>query len=95
MQYRRDIVEQARAEIGNQYALVNVVAKRANQLSRGAEPLVVDGGINLEKPVITALKEIAAGEVTVKPQLTIVGKHTASRKVKVDGALSDSIDDVA
>ncbi len=46
----------------NKFALVHLVAKRVLQLRKGEEPLVP----SLNKEVVSALREIAAGKVKLK-----------------------------
>ncbi len=48
-------------KVGSRYLLVNVIAKRAREISAEAE----EEGVSLEeKPVSMAVKEIAEGKVT-------------------------------
>jgi DNA-directed RNA polymerase subunit omega len=49
--------------IGNRYAIVVAVAKRARQLNAGAKPLV---DIDSKNPTTIALHEISAGLVTIE-----------------------------
>lgn len=55
----RVTIEDSLRYIENRFALVLVAAKRARQLFNGARPLV----ISKNKPVVTALREIAEGKV--------------------------------
>lgn len=50
-------------KVGNKYTLVVAAAKRARQLNEGARPLVEEEGA--PKPVLLALKEIAAGRLVI------------------------------
>ena len=54
-------VEDCLEKIDNRYDLVLLAAKRARQLSFGADPLVKE---NHDKPTVMALREIAEGMVT-------------------------------
>ena len=47
--------------VGSRYLLVNVVAQRARQIASEADIL---GEELTEKPVTTAIKEVAAGKLT-------------------------------
>ncbi len=53
-------VEDCLDHVDNRFELVLVAAKRARQLSMGAEPLVE---LENDKPTVVALREIAAGHV--------------------------------
>ncbi len=58
----RVTVEDAVEKVGNRFDLILVAARRARQLAtQGKEPLV-DAG--LDKPTVTALREIEAGLIT-------------------------------
>lgn len=46
--------------VDNRFQLVLIAAKRARQLTFGAEPLVEDDN---DKPTVLALREIAAGKI--------------------------------
>ena len=48
-------------KISNRYLLVNVVAKRAREIAQDVED---NGDILIEKPVKTAITDIAEGRVT-------------------------------
>ena len=62
--YRRTIFSRSFRQIGNKYALVDVLAKRALDLFKGAAPMVVSESKN---PHIIAAEEIAAGKIRVVP----------------------------
>jgi DNA-directed RNA polymerase subunit omega len=47
--------------VDSKFSLVNVVTKRAKQLNNGAAPLTDE--VNPNKPVSTALSEVAAGKI--------------------------------
>lgn len=58
----RVTVEDAVSKVGNRFDLILVAARRARQLAtQGKDPLV-DAG--LDKPTVTALREIEAGLIT-------------------------------
>jgi DNA-directed RNA polymerase subunit omega len=57
----RITVEDCLANVDNRFQLVLVAAKRARQLSGGAEPCVPKEN---DKPTVLALREISAGFVT-------------------------------
>ena len=58
----RITVEDCLDHVANRFELVLVGARRAKQLLKGARPLVESDN----KDVVTALREIAAGEVTIE-----------------------------
>jgi DNA-directed RNA polymerase subunit omega len=61
----RITVEDCLDKVSNRFTLVLGAASRAKQLLKGARPLVESDN----KEVVTALREIAAGKVTVeKPE---------------------------
>ena len=57
-------VEQLAGKCSSRYKMVIGAAKRALELSQGAQKLV-EGGLK-DKPAITALREIADGKVELK-----------------------------
>jgi DNA-directed RNA polymerase subunit omega len=57
----RITVEDCLEKIPNHFALIVAAARRAKQLLKGAQPLVDSDN----KEVVTALREIAAGKVTL------------------------------
>ncbi len=57
----RVTVEDCLDNVENRFQLVLVAAKRARQLTLGADPHVVRGN---DKPTVLALREIAGGFVT-------------------------------
>jgi len=62
----RITVEDCLRHVPNRFELVLVAAQRAKQLLQGKRPLVDSDN----KELVTALREVAAGQVTVeKPQL--------------------------
>ncbi len=58
----RITVEDCLDHVSNRFELVLVAARRTKQLLKGARPLVESDN----KEVVTALREIAAGEVTLE-----------------------------
>ena len=59
----RITVEDCLSIVPNRFSLVLVAAERAKQLLNGAEVLLEEGTDN--KEVVSALREIAAGEFTI------------------------------
>jgi len=55
----RITVEDCLEKLDNRFALIHLAAKRVRQIRRGEEPLVRCKN----KDIVTALREIAAGEV--------------------------------
>lgn len=60
----RITVEDCLQHVDNNFALVLKAAKRARDISHGAQPLVPDEG---DKPTVIALREIAEGLLVQKP----------------------------
>ena len=58
----RITTEDCTGKIPNHFDLTLVAARRARQLENGNTPLVDD--IRNNKPTVTALREIAAGQIT-------------------------------
>jgi len=56
----RVTVEDSLAQVNNRFDLVLIAAKRARNISMGAEPMVSDDN---DKPTVIALREIADGLV--------------------------------
>lgn len=56
----RVTVEDSLAQVNNRFDLVLIAAKRARNISMGAEPLLPD---ERDKPTVIALREIAEGLV--------------------------------
>ena len=50
--------------VDSKFTLVNIVTKRAKQLNNSAPPLT--DKVNPNKPVSTALNEVAMGKITYK-----------------------------
>lgn len=57
----RITVEDCIDKIDNHFDLTLAAARRARQLANGTQPLVDD--VRNDKPTVTALREIAAGQV--------------------------------
>ena len=66
----RITVEECIEKIPNHFDLTLAAARRARQLENGTTPLVED--IRHDKPTVTALREIAAGQVTGEEMLSRV-----------------------
>ena len=66
----RITVEECIEKIPNHVDLTLAAARRARQLENGTTPLVED--IRHDKPTVTALREIAAGQVTSEEMLSRV-----------------------
>ncbi|WGZ94456.1 MAG: DNA-directed RNA polymerase subunit omega [Candidatus Thiothrix putei] len=60
----RITVEDCLGHVENNFALVLKAAKRARDISHGAQPLVAEEG---DKPTVIALREIAEGLLVKKP----------------------------
>ncbi len=67
----RVTVEDCLREVNNRFALVHLAAKRSRQLLKGSTPLVK----SKNKWIVTALREIAAGEVTFGRQYRVDEPH--------------------
>ncbi len=63
-------IEDCLMHIDNRYDLVPLAAKRARQLTLGKDPLV---DVDNDKPTVIALREIAAGLVTLE-NIDTIGK---------------------
>ena len=57
----RVTIEDCLENVNNMYELVHLATRRARQLYKGADPLVK----SKNRVIVTALREIAAGKVTV------------------------------
>jgi DNA-directed RNA polymerase subunit omega len=60
----RVTIEDCLDHVDNMYELVHLATKRARQLYKGSDPLVK----SKNRVIVTALREIAAGKVTVAAQ---------------------------
>ena len=67
----RITVEDCMAHVENRFELVHLAAKRTKQLVKGARPLVKSNN----KEVVTALREIAAGEIYFEKKLVLEEKE--------------------
>ena len=70
----RITIEDCLEKINNRFALVILSAQRTKQLMRNSKPLVPSEN----KPVVTALREIAAGKVRCKTDLEEIKEITPS-----------------
>lgn len=66
----RITVEDCLENVGNRFELVLLAARRSKQLLKGARPLVQSDN----KEVVTALREIAEGEVLLEYPADTAGK---------------------
>lgn len=62
----RVTIEDCLKQVGNRFALVHLAAKRVRQLYKGA-PVLLDEKVK-NKEIVVALREIAAGKVTIDTQ---------------------------
>jgi DNA-directed RNA polymerase subunit omega len=60
----RITIEDCLEHVENNFELVLVAAKRARDISNGAQPLIAEEG---DKSTVVALREIAAGLLSTKP----------------------------
>ncbi len=67
----RITVEDCMQHVENRFELVHLAAKRTKQLVKGARPLVK----STNKEVVTALREIAAGEIYFEKKQTLEEKE--------------------
>jgi DNA-directed RNA polymerase subunit omega len=67
----RITVEDCMEHVENRFELVHLAAKRTKQLVKGARPLVK----STNKEVVTALREIAAGEIYFEKKLILEEKE--------------------
>jgi len=74
----RVTVEDCLENVENRFELVLVAAKRARNISVGAEPMVA---IENDKPTVVALREIAQGLVT----RDILDEEPLSAKLPIEG----------
>lgn len=61
----RVTVEDCLEKVDNRFALVLLAARRTKQILKGSQPLI-DKTDN--KPIVTALREVAAGKVAYQDQ---------------------------
>ena len=84
----RITVEDCLQQVPNRFSLVLVAAERTKQLLKGAEPRVGDESEN--KEVVTALREIAAGEFKIDDSAVLAEdrwKPLHRRQLEVDDEL--------
>ena len=75
----RVTVEDCLDKVGNRFALVILAAERARHLAKGADPLVECDN----KPAVTALREIAEGEVSFNEDIgETVRKYLAEVRIR-------------
>jgi DNA-directed RNA polymerase subunit omega len=67
----RITVEDCMEHVENRFELVHLAAKRTKQLVKGARPLVK----STNKEVVTALREIASGEIYFEKKQTLEEKE--------------------
>ncbi len=78
----RVTVEDCLEKVGNRFALVILGAERARQLAKGGEPLVECDN----KPAVTALREIAEGEVRFTEDVSeVVRKYLIEVRARTAG----------
>jgi len=75
----RITVEDCLARVESRFSLVNLAAKRAKMLLRGAPPLVESDN----KIIVNALREIAAGKVSYTYEPEHGGLETQGSKVQL------------
>jgi DNA-directed RNA polymerase subunit omega len=68
----RVTVEDCLGKITNRFQLVIVATKRTKQLLKGAKPLIESDN----REVVTALREVAAGKVHLKPLASDAARTT-------------------
>ncbi len=88
----RVTVEDCLKKVENRFALVHLAAKRVRQLYKGA-PVLLDEKVK-NKEIVVALREIAAGKVTIarkrpalaeKPKLTLPEPQPAALEAEAPG----------
>ena len=95
----RITVEDCLEAVDNRFELVLMATKRARQIANGAEPIVDPEN---DKPTVIALREIAAGKVslTMIDEIDRVNREKAEREAlewaaaEVDDDLSKGGDDL-
>ena len=81
----RVTVEDCLERVNNRFALVILGAERARQLANGGRPLLVCNN----KPAVTALREIAKGEVRFNESVEGTVRHFID-EVKARGLRSET-----
>ena len=95
----RITVEDCLEAVDNRFELVLMATKRARQISKGADPIVDP---EHDKPTVIALREIAAGKVSISmiEEIDRVNREKAEREAlewaaaEVDDDLSKGGDDL-
>jgi DNA-directed RNA polymerase subunit omega len=77
-------VEDCLENVDNRYDLLILAARRARQLTFGADPLVKE---DKDKPTVIALREIAEGLVT-PANIDEIGKNNSFNESDEEGELS-------
>ncbi|MCD8087192.1 MAG: DNA-directed RNA polymerase subunit omega [Oscillospiraceae bacterium] len=68
-------------KVGSSYALINLVAKRAREISAEAE----EQGIPLtKKPVSAAIDEVYTGKLTIHPETDVPAETYRDRQLEQD-----------
>ena len=82
-------IEDCLTKINNRYDLTLLAGKRARQLALGKKALVEE---NNDKPVVIALREIAAGLITPE-NINTIGSHNPLDDLKMpdDGELTSTV----
>jgi len=84
----RTTVEDCLENVENRFQLVLVAAKRAREISNGADPLVPEEN---DKPTVIALREIAAGLIDASIlDKTNAREHASESIVKEEELQADS-----
>lgn len=73
----RVTVEDCLGRVDNRFQLVLVAAKRARQISNGAEPRI-DGVPHGAKPTVVALRELAGGAISPDEIKALAKEEAAS-----------------
>ena len=63
----RITIEDCTAQVPNHFTLVLMTSVRTKQIMRGSKPIVAPGE---NKPVVTALRELAAGHIQQDEQVS-------------------------
>lgn len=87
----RVTVEDCLKNVDNRFDLVLVASKRARQLANGKEATI---DVENDKPTVVALREIAAGTISLKIMDEISAREHAERtRVSEEELLQDKIQD--
>jgi DNA-directed RNA polymerase subunit omega len=63
--YRRNAFDRCFRQVGNKYAMVNIISKRSLDLSNGSAPMLETPSKNFQ---IIAAEEVAMGKLRVIPR---------------------------